>query len=108
MKIFYSLLPILGMILLGAANAEARNCVKGKPCGNSCIAKNDVCHKTEGATTAKEETPAKPETKTEAAPSKEAAAEPAKEEKSKKAKNCKKGKPCGDSCIPEKATCHTP
>jgi hypothetical protein len=20
-------------------------CVKGKPCGNSCIAKNKVCHK---------------------------------------------------------------
>ena len=21
------------------------NCVKGKPCGNSCIAKDEVCHK---------------------------------------------------------------
>jgi hypothetical protein len=32
---------------LGGAAAETKkpNCVKGKPCGNSCIAKDKVCHK---------------------------------------------------------------
>jgi hypothetical protein len=28
-----------------AAPAGAPNCKKGKPCGNSCIAKDKVCHK---------------------------------------------------------------
>jgi len=28
-----------------AAETKKPNCVKGKPCGNSCIAKDKVCHK---------------------------------------------------------------
>jgi hypothetical protein len=28
-----------------AAEAKKPHCVTGKPCGNSCIAKNEVCHK---------------------------------------------------------------
>ena len=28
-----------------AAEAKKPNCVNGKPCGNSCIAKDKVCHK---------------------------------------------------------------
>jgi hypothetical protein len=27
------------------AEPKKPNCVKGKPCGNSCIAKDKVCHK---------------------------------------------------------------
>ena len=32
---------------LGSPAAEAKkpNCINGKPCGNSCIAKDKVCHK---------------------------------------------------------------
>jgi len=29
----------------GSAEAKKPNCVNGKPCGNSCIAKDKVCHK---------------------------------------------------------------
>jgi len=29
----------------GTADAEKLHCVNGKPCGNSCIAKDQVCHK---------------------------------------------------------------
>ena len=28
-----------------AAEAKKPNCINGKPCGNSCIAKDKVCHK---------------------------------------------------------------
>jgi hypothetical protein len=28
-----------------AADTKKPNCVNGKPCGNSCIAKDKVCHK---------------------------------------------------------------
>jgi len=28
-----------------AAETKKSLCVKGKPCGNSCIAKDKVCHK---------------------------------------------------------------
>jgi hypothetical protein len=28
-----------------AAETKKPNCIKGKPCGNSCIAKDKVCHK---------------------------------------------------------------
>jgi psiF repeat len=29
----------------GSAETKKPHCVNGKPCGNSCIAKNEVCHK---------------------------------------------------------------
>ena len=29
----------------GAAEAKGPHCTKGKPCGNSCIAMDKVCHK---------------------------------------------------------------
>jgi hypothetical protein len=29
----------------GTADAKKPHCVNGKPCGNSCIAKDQVCHK---------------------------------------------------------------
>jgi psiF repeat-containing protein len=28
----------------GTTKAKKPHCVNGKPCGNSCIAKNEVCH----------------------------------------------------------------
>ncbi len=28
-----------------AAEAKKPNCVNGKPCGNTCIAKDKICHK---------------------------------------------------------------
>jgi len=31
--------------LSGATEAKGPHCTKGKPCGNSCIAMNKVCHK---------------------------------------------------------------
>lgn len=39
------LFALLGLSLLVVSNAEAqRNCRKGIPCGNTCIAANKVCH----------------------------------------------------------------
>lgn len=32
-------------VALAAPQAEAKNCTRGKPCGNSCIARNETCHK---------------------------------------------------------------
>jgi hypothetical protein len=29
----------------GTAETKGPHCTKGKPCGNSCIAMNEVCHK---------------------------------------------------------------
>jgi hypothetical protein len=43
---------LLGVLVLGVlvCPVEAqRNCVKGKPCGNTCIAQNKVCHVGSGA-----------------------------------------------------------
>jgi hypothetical protein len=28
----------------GSAQTKGPNCTKGKPCGNTCIAANEVCH----------------------------------------------------------------
>jgi hypothetical protein len=37
-------LPILAFLCLAASPVAAqRNCVKGKPCGNTCIARDKVC-----------------------------------------------------------------
>ena len=92
MKLYVIALALTGLISI---DARARNCHKGKPCGNSCISKNDVCHKNAGSASISSEAPA---------PSNEAAPEaPA---SSGRVKDCKKGKRCGDTCIPMKATCH--
>ena len=40
-----ALFGILGLSLLVVGNAEGqKNCRKGIPCGNTCIAANKVCH----------------------------------------------------------------
>jgi len=40
-----TLFTLLGLSLLVASNAEGqKNCRKGIPCGNTCIAANKVCH----------------------------------------------------------------
>jgi hypothetical protein len=95
---------VLALSLGMTTTAFAKNCKKGKPCGNACIAKKDVCHKPAGnaeaapAATADAAAMAAPAATTEAAPAATASAE--------KTKVCKKGKPCGNSCISEKAVCH--
>ena len=41
----YALFAFLGLSLLAVSNAEGqKNCRKGIPCGNTCIAANKVCH----------------------------------------------------------------
>ena len=41
----YALFTFVGLSLLVVGNAEGqRNCRKGLPCGNTCIAANKVCH----------------------------------------------------------------
>jgi hypothetical protein len=109
MKHFLSyVLTALVTLTIGYSAADARNCKKGKPCGNSCIAQNDVCHKEQTTSTM-----AAPEAKqtqapaaAPAAPAPAAAAAPA-TAPAAKAKNCAKGKPCGNSCIPKDAVCHS-
>jgi endonuclease YncB( thermonuclease family) len=45
----------VGLLLLGAlllpGRLEAQRCSKGKPCGNSCIARDKVCRKGQGSAT---------------------------------------------------------
>ena len=79
--------------------ASAKNCVKGKACGNACIAKNDVCHKGEASAPAAAPAAGIPA----AAPAPAETAPVA----AKAPKECKKGKPCGNTCIPQKAVCHS-
>jgi hypothetical protein len=38
-----TLLCLLICLSFFSINIQARNCVKGKPCGNGCIAKNKTC-----------------------------------------------------------------
>ncbi len=78
--------------------AGPKHCSKGKPCGNACISKNDVCHKDQ--TSAVSEPTSAPQAMSSETPSAN------KIEKTVKAKNCKKGKACGDTCIPKEAECH--
>lgn len=42
---------VVPVLLLLAPSADAKNCSKGKPCGDSCIAQTDTCHKTTPAPT---------------------------------------------------------
>ena len=108
-KLFSAVVAMVLCFLVLGSNADARDCKKGKPCGNSCISKNDVCHKDETtskmAPTAQEPASAPAATPRSEAP---AAAPVAAEAKSAatKEKSCKKGKPCGNSCIPKDAVCH--
>ncbi|XCN72004.1 MAG: thermonuclease family protein [Candidatus Electrothrix aestuarii] len=37
------------LFFLVASNVHAKNCKKGKPCGNSCIARSKTCHKGSGS-----------------------------------------------------------
>jgi hypothetical protein len=101
------LLIIMFAFVLMNSTAEARNCKKGKPCGNSCIAKADVCHKDAGTATA---APAVAPAPAAAAPAAQAVATPAAPAAApapaESAKVCTKGKACGNSCIAKDAVCH--
>ena len=110
--------------LLFSFHAEARNCKKGKPCGNSCISQNDVCHKTGGASTTSGPSATTPaQSSVPDVPKSDAPASQTKTDSgamtgathlrsdsapnTAKAKNCKKGKACGSSCISKDAVCHS-
>ncbi|MBC7385517.1 MAG: hypothetical protein H7301_05040 [Cryobacterium sp.] len=80
------------------AALAAKHCSKGKPCGNACISKDDVCHKGETSATTSEAAAPAAATGAVVAPSVDAT--------TARKKECKHGKACGNSCISEKATCH--
>ena len=97
----------------------AKNCKKGKPCGNACISKEDVCHKptlgeateVHGAAPTTADEPAAAHINAVTAPSADAPTAQSEATQANiattgKVTICKKGKPCGSSCIAEKATCH--
>jgi hypothetical protein len=44
MRYLAAIIVTLALAMPGTADAGP-NCVKGKPCGSSCIAKDKVCHK---------------------------------------------------------------
>ena len=107
--ILMSAMLVLTLSVIGTA--EARNCKKGKPCGNSCIAVNDVCHKSTVGTSA--DTPASdpirqvaPASATDRAQSLSAPTQGAEKKEMKSAKHCTTGKSCGNACIPKDAVCH--
>lgn len=41
---FFSVVPIILLLLTLQSNVLAKNCTTGKPCGNSCISQDKVCH----------------------------------------------------------------
>ncbi|MDB5397485.1 MAG: hypothetical protein JWM91_4991 [Rhodospirillales bacterium] len=71
----------------------APHCSKGKPCGDSCIAKDKECHV--GAPADTTGSKAMPGTKTMTATKEPTAT-----------KECKSGKLCGDTCIAKNKTCN--
>ena len=102
--IIYSKKFTLSLLLVACigVNADARNCSKGKPCGNSCISKNDVCHKDSTATASEKVKSVMNPTVPEAPANQPVEAT---QKTFAKAKNCSKGKSCGNSCIPKDAVC---
>ena len=110
---FITKLLVAALLVTTSSIALAKNCGLGKPCGNTCIAQHDVCHKDTVAQTGKAKaasrapasetptanTPKEPATVADPAPAASAAS-------AKRPKTCKKGKACGNACIPEKAVCH--
>ncbi len=129
-KEFLKLKIVLGVLsivfLFTSGQAEARNCKKGKPCGNSCISQKDVCHKGAGDSTTSAEAPVvqaqRPDSvapvaappaaappvaaPAAAAPVDSTPASQSPNPSMKNAKNCKAGKACGNTCIPKDAVCH--
>ena len=104
------ILVLVGFLMVSnffqADLAFAKNCKKGKPCGNACISKEDVCHKESGGSAVAAPGPA-PTTSTNAPSTTSPTANvTTTTENPTNAKVCKKGKPCGNSCISEKAVCH--
>lgn len=45
------------LLLLVLSAADAKNCSKGKPCGNSCIARDKTCHTSSGSSSRPTPTP---------------------------------------------------
>lgn len=116
-SIFFT--AVLLFSISAPSSFAAKNCKKGQPCGNACISNEDVCHiPTAGSARVAPATSSTHGIKTEAMPAETAKESPpaaaiapavpgdATVSKSAKVKNCKKGKPCGNGCIPMKATCH--
>ena len=119
--VLFSTLIIFCLMLL-APRAQAKNCLKGKPCGNSCISMNDVCHvgagsastaldtrRTEGPTLGQR---IKENLRGAARETRGAARSPASDRPlfgttaGTRTRQCKTGKACGNSCIALTATCH--
>ena len=44
MRYLAAVMIVFALAMPRTADAKP-NCVKGKPCGNSCIAKDKVCHR---------------------------------------------------------------
>lgn len=89
---------IVVLLLATAINVDAKNCKKGKSCGGSCISMNKECHvgtsssrsSSSGGSSSSYSSGSSSPTR-----SYSYSAKP----QITYAKNCKKGKPCGDSCI---------
>ena len=96
-------LTLAVVLALSAGSAMAApNCTTGVPCGNSCISKDKVCHKTGGSTSSS----TSPSSSAMAA--KPASTTTASSSSSTKKKSCTTGVACGNSCIPKGKTCNVP
>jgi len=92
-----SLIIVLAALAMASTATAAPNCTKGVPCGNSCIAKDKVCHVGKGAS--------------HTAPSAAAATSAGADTSATAGKappSCTPGKTklCGKACIPVSKTCH--
>lgn len=96
-----TLLALVLSLGFASISVAAPHCTKGKPCGDSCIAKDKECHVgTTPDTMAAKSTPATKTKTTAKAPAAPEAATPA------ATKQCKSGKLCGDTCIAKNKTCN--
>ena len=121
MKVFTGFVSILFALGFATSNfAEARHCSKGVACGNSCISKNDICHVGAGSSDNRGSSNNRESLRSRIFGSRNSPANngravdtsTVKQESSSamqtaKTKVCRKGKPCGNSCISEKAVCHS-
>jgi len=89
-------------------------CYTGKPCGDSCIDKQDVCHKPKGCACTKQEyeeitdEDVRPPKKNSQTSTSTSSSNNTNSTSNSCCKVCRTGCACGDSCISCSKTCHQP
>jgi hypothetical protein len=105
LKTKFVTLTALATFALTGMPASAKNCNKGKPCGDTCISQNDTCHI--GSSGTSTNSPASEARVPQSASDRINGVAKTANNVTANGKVCKTGKPCGNSCISMSATCHS-